>query len=215
MPTFEQISELLRVAVVTDDSGAAHRLTGALRESGCAVRAFSLTGPSACARVRELNPAVVVLRVGGPEASSASSYQDIAGNHGPALVLVTPAASGESLGLARESGAFMHLVEPVIPQALVAAVWLACARGEELWQLSRRVIGLRESFVSLRVVERAKAILMRRLQLTEQEAHRRLQVESRNRNRKLVETAWHVIQADARLSRGGTPRSRAARFTPR
>lgn len=84
-----------------------------------------------------------------------------------------------------------------------------------MWQLSRRVTGLRESFVSLRVVERAKGILMRRLQLTEQEAHRRLQVESRNRNRKLVETAWHVIQADARLSRGGTSRSRAARFTPR
>jgi len=59
------------------------------------------------------------------------------------------------------------------------------------------------------VLDRAKAILMRRFGLSEEEAHRTLQRESRNRNRKLIETAWHVIRADTRITAGSRSTSPA------
>ena len=201
MPAFEQSPELIRVAVVTDTPFAARHITRALRESGYAVRPFSLTSPAAYDRVRELQPAVVVLRVSGSDPAAASAFRRIALKGGPALVLLTPKASPEELGFARDSGAMVHLVEPIAAEALAAAVWVSAARARDLHELSRELIELRESFESRKVIERAKAILMQRLELTEEEAHRRLQIESRNRNRKLIETAWHVIRADSQLPR--------------
>jgi len=199
MPAFDQSPELIRVAVVTDAAFAARHITRALRDSGYAVRPFSLTSPAAYDRVRDLQPAVVVLRMGSPDLGAASAFRRIAVKGGPALVLLTPEASPQELGFARESGAMVHLVEPVDAQALAAAVWVSAARARDLHELSAQLTELRESFESRKVVERAKSILMRRLELNEEEAHRRLQQESRNRNRKLVETAWHVIRADGHL----------------
>lgn len=203
MSAFEQSPDLIRVAVVTDTPAAARHLIRALRESGYSVRPFSLTSPAAYDRVRELRPAVVVLRLDGADPGAAAAFQRVAIKGGPALVLLTPEASPVELGFARDSGAMVHLVEPVAAQSLAAAVWVSAARARDLQDLSSQLTELRESFESRKVIERAKAVLMRRLEMSEEEAHRRLQTESRNRNRKLVETAWHVIRADGYLERSG------------
>ena len=198
-------AEPIRVAVVADTTGAAGEIARGLRDSGYAVRSFSLATVRAHDRVRDLHPGVVLLRTSTRSFSLASAFARIAANGGPALVLLTPAGSQQAVKLALAIGAFVHLVEPVPAQALTAAVRLAAARAEDMRQLKRRLIGIRESLQDRKVLDRAKAVLMRRFGLSEEEAHRMLQRESRNRNRKLTETAWHVLNADARISRG--PRS--------
>ena len=50
-----------------------------------------------------------------------------------------------------------------------------------------------------KLVERAKGILMRRLNLTEEEAFRRLQRRSQNENKRLGEIAQAIITADGML----------------
>jgi AmiR/NasT family two-component response regulator len=192
--------EPIRVAVVADVGSAAQRIAASLQDTGYAVRPFSLTIPGAYDRVRELCPAVVLLRSSARSLSAAASFSRIAAHGGPALVLLTP-VSHDALGLALDSGALVHLVEPVPAQAIAAAVRVAAARAQDLRNLNSQLTKLRETLQSRRLVERAKAVLIRRLGLTEEEAHRRLQRESRNRNRKLVDTAAHVIRADAQLSR--------------
>jgi len=197
--------ERIRVAVVADRSGAAGEIAGALRDSGYAVHVFSLGVRSASERARELGPAVILLRTGVRHFGAATAFGHVAGSAGagragPGLVLLTPGGSRQASKLAVESGALVHLVEPVPVQMLAAAVRIAAARAQDLGRLRSQLVEARESVETRKVVERAKAVLMRRLGLSEEEAHRRLQRESRSRNRKLVETAWHVIRADARLS---------------
>jgi len=58
------------------------------------------------------------------------------------------------------------------------------------------VADLREALEARKVVERAKGILMRRLDLTEDEAFRRLQKQSQDANRKLAEVAEAIVVAD-------------------
>ena len=50
-----------------------------------------------------------------------------------------------------------------------------------------------------KLVERAKGILMRRMNLTEEEAFRRMQRRSQNENKKLGEIAEAIITADGML----------------
>lgn len=198
----------IRIAVIADTSGAASQIARALRQSGHSVRPFSLSARSAYDRVRELRPSAVLLRTSPRNFALASAFARAAADGGPALVVLTPTGSRQALKLAVDTGALVHLVEPVPAQALTAAVRLAVARAEDLRQLSAELTQVRESVKARKVVERAKSILMQRFGLTEEEAHRRLQRESRNRNRKLLDTAWHVVRAESVLSgrRRGAPR---------
>lgn len=198
----------VQVAVVADRSAAARQIGSTLRESGYLVRQLAPASPAWTERLRGLRPSAVVFRTATCEPPESAAVARLAGADSLPVVLLTPTASSEALGLAADSGALMHLVEPVTSQVLTAAVRLAVARAQDRRAASGRLATLRESVAAREALERAKTILMRRFGFTEEQAHRRLQMESRSRNRRLAETAWHVIQADAQL---GRVRKRVAR----
>ena len=200
----------IRVAVIADDSKAAAEIARALHDSGYPVRPFVLTSRSAYERVRDLRPSVVLLRTSPRSFPLASAFARAATEGGLAVVFLTPTGSRQSIKLALDTGALVHLVEPVPSQALVAALRVAAARAGELDQIKSQLRRAKESVHARTAIERAKAILIRRFGLSEDEAHRRLQRESRNRNRKLIDTAWHVIRADIALA----PRRRASCHEP-
>ncbi len=193
-------TDTVRVAVIADTSGAAGEISRVLQETGHQVRPFPLSLRTAYDRVRELKPSVVLLRTSPRSYPLVCAFARATAIGGPALVVLTPTGSRQSVKLAMDTGALVHLVEPVPSQALVAAVRIALARAQDLRSLRTQLIKIRESVHSRGAVEQAKSILMRRFNLTEEEAHRRLQRESRNRNRRIIDTAWHVIQADVTLS---------------
>ena len=62
--------------------------------------------------------------------------------------------------------------------------------------MRREVADLREALEARKVVEKAKGILMRRLDLSEEEAFKRLQKQSQDTNRKLSEVAEAIVMAD-------------------
>ncbi len=201
MPMRQERDQPLRVAVVADTGAAAQQIASALQRSGCWVRPILLTLPNARERVRELCPAAVLLRATPRCLPAAGGLSRAIAASGAAVVLLTPTASDATLSLALDTGAMLHLIEPITAHALAAAVKVAARRAQDLRGLQAQVTELREAGRARRAVERAKAILMRRFGLTEEEAHRRLQLESRSRNRNLLETAWHVIHADTELTR--------------
>ena len=198
-------SQPLRVAVVADSGSAAQQIASTLQRSGYWVRPISLSLPNAYERVRELRPSVVFVRATARFILPARNLCRAVAAAGTAVVLLTPSASGPALSAALQAGAMLHLVEPVTAHGLAAAVNVATARAQDLKNLRAECTDLRESARTRRVVERAKVVLMRRFGFSEEEAHRRLQIESRSRNRKLIETAWHVIHADAELTRRRHP----------
>lgn len=210
MPADRQLPKPIRVAVVSDSELAAGRIAEAVREADPALRPFPLVLQSAYDRIRELHPHVALLRTGPRGFQLAGNFGKAVGGRACAVVLLTPASFPREIDLVAETGAVVHLIEPVPAQALVAAVHIAAARAEESRALRREVAALRERIAARTVVERAKGVLMSRLALNEEEAHRRLQMESRNRNRKLVDTAWHVIEADRRLSQSNRRRALGA-----
>jgi response regulator NasT len=200
MPASDHGADRIRVAVIADTAGAAGEIARVLQQTGHHVRPFPLSVRSAYDRVRELRPSVVLLRTSPRSYPLACAFARAAADGGPALVVLTPTGSRQSIKLALDTGALIHLVEPVPSQALVAAVRVALARAQDLRDLKTQLTKIRESVHSRSAIERAKSILMRRFKLSEDEAHRRLQRESRNRNRRIIDTAWHVIHADAALA---------------
>ena len=77
---------------------------------------------------------------------------------------------------------------------LEAAIELARIRQAEFEALEAEVERAQQALEDPKLVERAKGLLMSALQLSEQEAFRRLQETARERNLRLVEVAARVLE---------------------
>ncbi len=115
------------------------------------------------------------------------------------VVIVSAYSDAELVARAAAVGVFGYLVKPVKPDALKVQIEVATTRFEETEQLRRTNQELTENLETRKLVERAKGILMKRLHLDEENAHRKLQHESQKRRINIAECARRVIESEKSL----------------
>ncbi len=93
-----------------------------------------------------------------------------------------------------------YLLKPVNESTLRSTIEVALARFTELGALRREVNDLKEALETRKLVEKAKGVLMKRVQLSEAEAFRRMQQKSRTTRTSLKVIASTIVQADDLLS---------------
>jgi AmiR/NasT family two-component response regulator len=92
------------------------------------------------------------------------------------------------------SGVSAYLTKPIDAHELKAAIELAAARQAEFEALEAEVDRAQQALEDRKLVERAKGLLMSALQLSEQDAFRRLQMTARERNLRLAEVARRIVE---------------------
>ena len=92
------------------------------------------------------------------------------------------------------SGVGAYLTKPIDARELEAAIKLAAARHAELEALEAEVGRAQQALEDRKLVERAKGLLMSALQLSEQDAFRRLQTTARERNLRLADVARRIVE---------------------
>ncbi len=118
----------------------------------------------------------------------------------PVPIIVISAYSEEELiRRAADAGVFGYLVKPVSYEQLAAQVSVALQRFAEQTVLLAKNKELQQNLETRKLAEKAKGILMRRLNLSEDDAHRRLQKESQSRRISLAEIAKKVIESEELL----------------
>jgi AmiR/NasT family two-component response regulator len=108
-------------------------------------------------------------------------------------------------GLDAAEGAY--LTKPVDTRELHAALALSAARHLEFQELEAEVDRAQQALEDRKVVERAKGLLMSALDLSEQDAFRRLQTTARERNLRLVEVAARIVEQQSLLEPKRKPAS--------
>lgn len=156
-------------------------------------------GASALALLRDLHPDMAILDIKMPGRDGIDVAQTIMAEH-PLPVILLSAYSEQTLAeRAAEAHVAAYLMKPVSEQELLPAMALASSRFMEFETLRQEVTDLRDALEARKLIERAKGILMRRLNLTEEEAFRRMQRRSQNENKKMSEIADAIITADGML----------------
>ncbi len=112
---------------------------------------------------------------------------------------MTAYSEAELVERAVQANVAAYMMKPVAPEDLLPTITLALARFRQFQALRQEVDDLRGALEARKVIERAKGILMRRLELTEEEAFRRLQRQSQATNRKLADVAQAIVMADSML----------------
>jgi response regulator NasT len=97
------------------------------------------------------------------------------------------------------SGVSAYLTKPVDSRELEAALRRATARHAEFQALEAEVDRAQQALEDRKLVERAKGLLMSALNLSEQDAFRRLQQTARERNLRLAEVAARIVEQQSLL----------------
>jgi response regulator NasT len=118
----------------------------------------------------------------------------------PAPILILSAYGDKELvDRAAAAGVFGYLIKPVTAEALAAQIEIAVRRFHERSRLITENQNLSQTLETRKLAEKAKGIIMRRLNLSEADAHKRLQQESQKRRQSLADFARKIIESEELL----------------
>jgi response regulator NasT len=186
----------VKILIAEDDGLVASDLARKVHEIGHHVAGMAETGPRAVEAARTLAPDLILLDVAMPGLDGIAAAREILASRPIPIVMITAHGDPDLVEQAASAGVMGYLLKPVSATALRAGIQVALARFVELQTLSRQVSGLTEALEIRKVVERAKGILMKRLQVSEAEAFRRLQRRAGAERRSLRDVAQAVWESD-------------------
>ncbi len=184
-----------RVLIAEDNSKTRLFLKNQLELLGYEVVAAVSNGQAAVDLVSDLNPNLVIMDVKMPEMDGIDAARAITAKGPTPIILITGLSSDDMASKAIEAGVFAYLVKPVTKKQLEPAIKLAMARYNEFRSLKAEVVDLKDAIETRKLVERAKGILMKRCNISEEEAFKLLQAHSQKENKKMREIADNIISA--------------------
>jgi response regulator NasT len=183
-----------RVVVAEDEALIRLDVVETLVEAGFEVVGEAGDGEEAVKLATELKPDLVVMDVKMPVMDGLTAADKI-GKAGLApVVMLTAFSQRELVERARDAGAMAYVVKPFTAADLLPAIELAISRYEEIVSLEAEIADMEERFETRKRVDRAKGLLMAKMDLSEPESFRWIQKTSMNRRLTMREVADAVIE---------------------
>ena len=112
------------------------------------------------------------------------------------IVLFTDDQSTSSMDAAMEAGVSAYIVAGLQPARIKPVLDVALARFKREQVLLDALSDTRQKLQDRKVIERAKGLLMRRGDLTEEQAYARLRAMAMNKNLKLADVAQRIVDVE-------------------
>ena len=188
-------SPATRILVAEDETLIRMDLVEMLTEAGYEVIAQATNGEEAIALANEHKPDLAILDVQMPVLDGISAAEKII-SIAPVLML-TAFSQRELVDRARDAGVMAYVVKPFTISDLVPAIEIAISRHTQMRSLADEVADLHDRLETRKVIDRAKGILMKALNLTEPEAFSWIQRAAMDRRITMKEVAEAVISPSA------------------
>jgi two-component system, response regulator PdtaR len=190
----------VKVLIAEDDPVIALGLAERVRTLGHEALGPAADGAEAVELAWADTPDLYLFDIEMPNLDGLEAAQQLAAQGLRRPVVVVTGVEDESL-IERSiaSGVGAYLTKPVDTRELQAALGLSAARHLEFQQLEAEVDRAQQALEDRKVVERAKGLLMSALDLSEQDAFRRLQSTARERNLKLADVAARIVEQQSLL----------------
>jgi response regulator NasT len=190
----------MRVLIAEDDPLIALGLAERLRSLGHEPLGPACDGEQAIEMAKASSPDLYLFDIEMPNVDGleAATRLAAAGWRRP-VVVVTGVDDPSLIERSIASGVSAYLTKPVDSRDLDAAIGLAAARHAEFQELEAEVDRAQQALEDRKVVERAKGLLMTALNLSEQDAFRRLQLTARERNLRLADVAGRIVEQQSLL----------------
>jgi response regulator NasT len=184
----------IRILVAEDETIIRLDLVEMLTEAGYEVIAQAENGAVAIELAKLHKPDLAILDVKMPEVDGITAAQEII-SVAPVLML-TAFSQRELVDRARDAGVMAYVVKPFSINDLIPAIEIAISRHRQMKSLEAEVADIYERLETRKLIDRAKGILMKALNLTEPQAFSWIQKTAMDRRISMNEVAQAVINPE-------------------
>jgi two-component system, response regulator PdtaR len=185
----------VRILVAEDETIIRLDLVEMLTEAGYEVIAQAENGAIAVELAKQHKPDLAILDVKMPEMDGITAAEQII-LLAPVLML-TAFSQRELVERARDAGVMAYVVKPFSINDLVPAIEIAISRHKQMKSLESEVADIYERLETRKVIDRAKGILMKAMNLSEPESFSWIQKTAMDRRISMKEVANAVISPEA------------------
>ena len=184
-----------RTVVVAEDEALIRLdIVEILKDQGFDVVAETDNGKTAVELAQKHRPNLVLMDVKMPIMDGITAAEEIAKEQIAPVVLLTAFSQKELVDRAVDAGAMAYVVKPFPPNDLSPGIEVAMSRYEQIRALEKEVGTIRDQFETRKLVDRAKSLLITKMNLTEPEAFRWIQKTSMDRRLSMREVSDTIIK---------------------
>lgn len=195
-------SKCIKVAVWHRDSGTRDTLCSAVKSLAYEVTATGDKGielvEHATGRSDDSDlPDLVICGIHLHDGNGVRCLIEIAEQRAIPAIVVTDDKSLSSVEKALEDHVMAYLVEPIRESEIRPTIYLVLRRFEQFEELKEEVRDLQESLKIRKLIERAKATIMRRSDVDEETAYQRLRRFAMDNRIRMSEAAEKILDVEA------------------
>jgi two-component system, response regulator PdtaR len=189
---------LARVVIAEDEAIIRLDLKEILTSAGYEVVGESGRGDEAVALVAEHRPDLAILDIKMPGMDGLRAAREITSQYQVAVMLLTAFSQRDLIEEARDAGVAAYLVKPFQARELLPAVAGVLSRARQEWALAAEESkdpdgGAEDKIATRRVVDEAKAALMDRNDLPENEAFAFIQQTAMQNRARMRDVAQQIV----------------------
>jgi response regulator NasT len=186
---------LARVVIAEDEAIVRLDLKEVLESAGYDVVGETGRGDEAVRLVEDHLPDLAVLDIKMPGMDGLRAAREITSRHQVAVLLLTAFSQRDLIEEARDSGVSAYLIKPFQSRELLPAIENVLAKARQEWAIEaeHRNDGAEDKIATRRLVDEAKAILMDRDDLPENEAFSFIQRTAMQTRAKMRDVAQRVV----------------------
>lgn len=144
--------------------------------------------------ISDQNPDIIVIDMQSPGRDLLESLAIVTNMNPTPVLMFSPEQDPDYINRAVESGVTAYMVGSIEAEKVKPAIDVAMAQFRSYQQLKQELAETRTALDERNLVERAKALIMKELSMTEQEAHERLRSEAMRQRLRLSEVASKILE---------------------
>ena len=185
----------IKILVAEDETIIRLDLVEMLTDAGYEVVAQAENGAIAIEMAKKYQPDLAILDVKMPEVDGITAAEQII-SISPVLML-TAFSQRELVERARDAGVMAYVVKPFSIGDLVPAIEIAISRHRQMKTLETEVADLYERLETRKIIDRAKGILMKAMNLSEPESFNWIQKTAMDRRISMKQVAQAIISPES------------------
>jgi two-component system, response regulator PdtaR len=194
---------LARIVIAEDEAIIRLDLKEILTSAGYDVVGECGRGDEAVRLVEEHKPDLAILDIKMPGMDGVRAAREITSREQVAVILLTAFSQRDLIEEARDAGVAAYLVKPLQPRELLPAVADVLAKARQEWAIDAEAAaaaeagsdgaGAEDKIATRRVVDQAKALLMDRNELEENDAFAFIQQTSMRTRTRMRDVAQQIV----------------------
>ena len=185
-----------RILVVEDESIVLLDITIMLKDAGFDVVGHARNGEKAIELAHALQPDLVLMDIKMPKMNGLKASDVISNTFQIPVLLLTAFSQREYIDEAKRANIVGYLVKPITEANLIPAVEIALLQAANTKKYQERNAQLDETLTNRKVIEKAKGIIMKRKNVTEEVAYNKLRRLSMDKQLSMETVARRIIAND-------------------